>query len=838
MAAASGCSTDLKVSQSCDTEADCFTDEICGPDNTCVGVEEADGAGAGAGAGGVSGEGEGEAADPGAGGEGEAGFGGEGEGEPADPGVDVGEGEGEGAPGGEGEGELAEVGEGEGEVEGAGEGEGEPQVPEDPYVQVVAGGAHGCARRATGAVVCWGQNTVGEVGDGTNRPRHRPVAVEGVFDDIVTTRLATLARAGGRVVGWGMNFQGELANGTNLPSHSPTRVGDMVAVSSLAGGRQHACAVDGGVAKCWGWNTNGQIGSEAPLSRRVATPVEGIDLDDGDTMIGVAAGGFHSCAFSEMGAVWCWGNDNRGQLGDGEAGPPRHVAQRVQGLPPLEGEATVAMAASDATTCALLRSGRVLCWGYNGQGQAGVGVAGELDELVPAPAALGGARAEVLTAGFNHFCVALDDGGARCWGRNTLGQLGDGTTTDRARPTPVDRLGWASSVSASASQTCAALRSGEGWCWGDNRLGQQGDAVSRSIPSPMPVPGMEGATILGLTERHVCAAAGDETQVSCWGANDGGVIGDIGAFASASPVAIEGIAGVLDVGSSHGDACVLLADRRVKCWGPNTGGLRGTGVVNGPPAPGPAVDDLANVNQLAVGHYLACASLSGGSVRCWGSGQLTPAVVDGVDGVVDVMGGAGVQCVVFAGGGAACWGATHLGDGTSNTSAVPVPMDLPDDFHAVQATHNGYHGCVRSDDGRVRCWGDNSVGQLGDGSTTLRRSPALVDGLPGPATRVVAGASHTCAQIEGGGAVCWGDNRFGQLGDGSVEDSLRPQPVLGPDLAPLDDVDRLVAGRFVTCVIRTDLGAWCWGSNDYGAVGNGAASVERHVPAFVQGLDP
>ena len=241
---------------------------------------------------------------------------------------------------------------------------------------------------------------------------------------------------------------------------------------SVAAGGSHTCAVTaGGGVKCWGSNSYGQLGDGTTTDRPIPVSVTGL----GSGVIAVAAGGYHTCALTTGGGVKCWGSNGSGQLGDGTT-TRRSVPVDVSGL----GSGVVAAAAGESHTCALTASGGVKCWGNNGSGQ--LGTARRQQPSHPGGRERAGERREHVAAGGSHTCAVTAGGGVKCWGRNSYGQLGDGTTTSRSVPVDVSGLGsGASAVAAGGSHTCA-LTAGGGRlgvkCWGSNVYGQLGDGTT------------------------------------------------------------------------------------------------------------------------------------------------------------------------------------------------------------------------------------------------------------------------------------------------------------------------------------------------------------------------
>ena len=242
-----------------------------------------------------------------------------------------------------------------------------------------------------------------------------------------------------------------------------------IASAAIAAGDNHTCALTttGGV-KCWGDNNLGQLG-DGTTTKRV-TPVDVSGLTSGVSAI--ATGGSHTCALTTTGSVKCWGRNFYGQLGDGTT-TDRFTPVDVSGLT----SGVSAIAAGGSHTCALTTTGGVKCWGRNSFGQLGDGTA-PTNSSTPVDASGLTSGVSAIAAGNSHTCALTTTGGVKCWGNNSSGQLGDGTTT--ARSTPVDVSGLTSGVSAIAAggfHTCALTTTGGVKCWGNNFFGQLGNGL-------------------------------------------------------------------------------------------------------------------------------------------------------------------------------------------------------------------------------------------------------------------------------------------------------------------------------------------------------------------------
>ena len=656
---------------------------------------------------------------------------------------------------------------------------------------VSAGGNHTCALTATGGVKCWGPNYQGQLGDGTLDERWTPVDVAGLSSD-------------------------------------------MVAVTA---GERHTCALttSGGV-KCWGWNTEGQLGDGTTSDSW--TPVDVVGLGSGVTAI--AAGDFQTCAVIAAGGVKCWGG---GLLGDGTTNPSPTPVD-VVGL----GSEVAAVSAGRDHTCALITAGGVKCWGYNTFGQLGDGTTTNNSLVAVDAAGLDSGVTAISTGGW-YTCALTVSGGVKCWGRNNYGQLGDGTTTDRLTPVDVVELGsGVMAVSAGSDHTCAQTTMGMVKCWGYNEYGQLGEGAPTYRLTPVDVVGLSsGVAAVSAGGGHTCALT-DSGIVKCWGDNGYGELGDGTTNNSSAPVDVvdlgSGVAAVV-VGSGH--TCALTAAGGVKCWGGNHNGQLGDGTTDHSSRPVDVVGLDSGVISVAAGYFHTCALTVAGGVKCWGNNEggalgdgtmthrLTPVDVVGLgNGVAMVAAGWGTTCALTTSGEVKCWGYNgygELGDGTDTDRLTPVDvMALGSGVKAVAVGE--FHTCALTASGGVKCWGDNTFGQLGDGTTDDRSTPVDVLGLDSGVVEVVTGYTYTCALMATGGVKCWGYNEFGRLGDGTTTHRWTPVDVvgLGSGMAAVS------AGHNHACALTTAGGVKCWGENRYGQLGDGRIAWSA-VPIDVAGWE-
>lgn len=347
---------------------------------------------------------------------------------------------------------------------------------------IAAGSQHTCAVTTAGRAKCWGYNGDGELGDGTSVHRPVPADVAWFTSDVATVAPATAhtcVLVTGGVQCWGSNDDGRLGDGTLTDSLTPVNVVGLTSgVADVDAGWVHTCALTmtGGV-QCWGAN-GGRLGDGTTEHR--ATPGDVVGLTSG--VAAVAPGLSHTCALTATGGVKCWGANSYGALGDGTT-ESRLTPVDVVGLT----SGVVSVAAGSGHTCALTTTGAVKCWGVNNAGKLGDGtMEGYSTEPVDVVGLSSGVSA--IAAGTQHTCALTATGGAKCWGANYRGALGDGTPENRS--TPVNVVGLTSGVAAiaaSTGRTCALTTAGRVKCWGENWYGQLGDGTRTHSFTPVDV---------------------------------------------------------------------------------------------------------------------------------------------------------------------------------------------------------------------------------------------------------------------------------------------------------------------------------------------------------------
>ena len=349
----------------------------------------------------------------------------------------------------------------------------------DEVVQISAGGDHTCARLARGVAMCWGSNSVGELGTGNTAPSLPPTLVLGLSDlvDVSSGRAHSCAvRADGTAYCWGFNRHGRLGDGSSTPLRpAPVAVVGLADATRISAAGQHSCALRAsGDVVCWGNNLEGALGDGSGLTSSVPLAVVGIRGASGLDATGEVSIFGHSCAMAG-GRVACWGFNGHGELATGDF-ETRNTASYVPGL---SGVAGVALGAF--RSAAFTNSGSVLRWGGDWLTQG--------HETSPVP--FDGVSSVIgLSLGDEHGCALERSGKARCWGANSNGVLGDGSTVDSATPVEVVGLTEAREISAGSHHSCARVRDGAVYCWGDNANGALGHPGIEASSTPLAVPGL------------------------------------------------------------------------------------------------------------------------------------------------------------------------------------------------------------------------------------------------------------------------------------------------------------------------------------------------------------
>lgn len=704
-----------------------------------------------------------------------------------------------------------------------------------------------CALFDTGAVQCWGENQSGQLGVGD-----------------------TVDRGGGADASVSLENEGFVDLGA---SHL---------VEAIAAGSDHACAIfdDGGV-KCWGANGKGQLGTGDAINRgddrntashKMGSDLRAVPLGNGRTAVSIVAGRVHTCALLDDSTVKCWGDNEFGQLGNGETQGrgANGVSELGDNLPAVNfgaGRQARALTAGTDHTCAILDNGAMKCWGKNDAGQLGFESTAAL-QRTPVSVPLGALRTvRAAAAGGTHTCAQLDDASIKCWGSNDNGETGVGmpfqygkladTMGDKLPAVPLQQ---SMPSNAIGDHTCQVLSDGAVKCWGYNAFGQLGigetsnnrGAASGSMGTALPrVPlGSRRTALQVATGRaHTCVLL-DDHSVKCWGANNFGQLGQDSPAAAignaGGPSSLESLQPVnlgsgrtaVSIGAGGDTSCAVLDNATLKCWGSNSNYQLGNnttvsrGANQGDMAALPiiAVGAGRTVKAVSVGYLHVCALLDNGTVKCWGQNQ---------------------------------WGQLGIGNFSTYQKVPPVnPVALTTGDVVVSVAAGSGHTCALLSTGAIKCWGRNTYGQSGidlPGTQGFTADPIAAANPGALAIALTAGGNHTCALLRTGAVRCWGRYDYGAIGPFSHPGSNTPNNAgdEAGDMAALVDISLGTGAAAVaissmansTCALLSDGREKCWGYNVYGqlgqeyrnannAVGYIASEMGDALVAVKLGVDP
>ncbi len=767
-------------------------------------------------------------------------------------------------------------------------------------------------------VKCWGDNSSGTLGYGDtvtrgSRPGQMgaalpdvdfgtddnglPLTINAVYSGgfhscvVVTSFPSIVAQA----LCWGSNNSGQLGLGdTSNRGDAPAEMGNNLPfvdvgtsreVGTVVEGAFSTCALlDNNQVKCWGYNGSGQLGL-GDINNRGDNPGEmgdnlpfvslgtgrSVKANAASPSVAIAAGGDHVCVILDNSTVKCWGDNTFGQLGLGNTAArgdnPNEMGNNLPAVNLGTGRTAKAITAGSAHTCAILDNSTVKCWGYNGFGQLGLGDinsrgdnANEMGNSLPTVNLGTGRTAKAIAAGAYHTCALLDNNQVKCWGDNLSAQLGLGDTNSRGdnanemgNSLPALNFGLGRTpialVAGRGDHTCVVLDDQQVKCWGYNGTGQlgQGDINNRGdnagemgdalrvVDTGPDRPAASTVAAIAGGSDHACAVMADATA-SCWGDNAVGDLGQ-GNFNPKLPPApvldatLSPLHGVKAIASAASTSCAVLTDGTVDCWGVNVPGV-GTSDVAVP------VAGVSGAIAISSGGGQTCALLASGDASCW-MGQQSPALV-GLQGGTAITVGGSWACALISDGTVQCWGREDFGEfGDRGSNVIQTPSAataVPNlsDAVAVSGAESGYHVCAVRADGGVLCWGENRAGEIGDGTTPMDQvdGPTPVSNLTG-AFGVVAGMiQHSCAVLTNGTVECWGDNSEGQLGDGTMAPLLSPSTTAA--VSGITNAASVTAGDNFSCAALSDGRAFCWGFGSDANLGNGAGLLSSDTPVGVQ----
>lgn len=691
---------------------------------------------------------------------------------------------------------------------------------EEPGLSV--GSTHTLAIKADGTLWAWGENDEGQIGDGTAGVegdfRNIPVKV-GISSDWKTVAAGShhslAIKHDGSLWTWGGNYYGQLGNDATLPgAHSsvPTRIGSDTDWQSLSATGHHSLALKSdGTLWAWGYNQYGQLGDETKDS--TSTPKK-IGLDG--EWLSASAGDSHSIAIKANGTLWTWGSNRDGALGDGttnDSSVPIQIGTETNWQNPGAGYAFSAAIKSDGTLWA---------WGNSDEGQIGDGTVGQ-DEFKSTPTQVAGNDWARVSPGGLHTTASKADGSIWAWGRNSSGQLGDGTTINR--PTPVmvsSNTNWYI-IDAGRHDTAAINTQGELSTWGSNYYGKLGNGTN--VESYGRVQAGEDTDWAGLASNgnhNIAIKTNDSLWI--WGRDEAG--GDPGS----TPIPLGSDSDWKQFSSGGYHTLAIKDDDTLWTWGDNFKGQLGNGTNE--PRKYPAQLESDTWQAIAGGSAHTLAIKSDGTLWTWGSnryGQLgdnsiidssVPVQVGTDTDWESVFAGAETSFAIKESGALWAWGDNRnrqLGvDSTDDSKIVPTVVIVTGVSVSWQTVAPGFnHTLGLTTSGALYAWGANYYGQLGLGTLDyFDRSMPVRVGTENTWQHIAASDSHSLA-VKANTLWVWGDNEYGQLG---AEGKYVPTQI-GTET----NWKTVSTGERHSAALKLDGTIWAWGSNNYGQLGDGSA---------------
>lgn len=435
-----------------------------------------------------------------------------------------------------------------------------------------------------------------------------------------------------------------------------------------------------------------------------------------------------------------------------------------------------------------------------------------------------------VSSGSNHTCALLSDGTVNCWGLNSLGQLGDGTTTQRVDPVQVLNLNKVTAIATGGYYTCALINNSGAtsvWCWGHNNFGQLGNGNITNSSSPVQVLVSSGVPLTGVKAistggYHTCAVL-DNNTIKCWGKDMQGQLGNgtMDSNPHSYPIQVPSFTDVKSISTGMNHTCAVKNNNTAYCWGVGGSQQLGNGYnadkstpqqvkkssINSNQACQNSANYLEEVESIDAGTSHTCAVVNSGGSKtayCWGLNSKGP-IGDGNSGAASYTMCATQQVLTSAGGPVLSGVESITVGGGNNADTGPG------------------HTCAVVNSGGSRtvwCWGSNSYGQLGNGATDTNAHPYPIQVLTSAGGSALTDAEsisisagyifYNCARLSNNTIWCWGYNSYGQLGNGGISDSNKPLPVISPSLklydTYYDDFNAKLGGNYtykVTCKYST-----------------------------------
>lgn len=702
-------------------------------------------------------------------------------------------------------------------------------------------GYHNIVLRSDGTLYSWGYNYSGQLGNlqsGNSTNSNVPVAVNDVFNGKKIISIANgenhtlVLTSDSLVYAWGNNFYGQLGNSTFVNSNMPILInyGALAGkkIVAIAAGSFHSLALaNDGTIYAWGSNNYGQLGNGNNTLSNIPVAVNQTGVLIGKKIIAISAGSVHSLALANDGSIYSWGNNYYGQLGNGN-NTNSNIPVAVSKTGVLNGKVIKSISAGAYHSLALGTDGAIYSWGYNYYGQLGNNNNNDsnIPVIVYKNGALSGKTITLIDTKCYHNIALSSDGSIFSWGWNDYGQLGNSTYTSSNVPVSIPKTGVLSGksiIGISVGYYHSLLLASDGtiFSWGWNDYGQLGN--NNFTNSNVPISIYQSGVLSGkkpvkiYSGYYISSTITDEGKCYTWGYNYYGELGN--GFSGESynkftPISVSqsNLNGkslkTISTGSYH--SLILTNDGLIFTFGDNTYGQLGTGSSGAlafssmPVQVNNSIFNGKSIVTVAGGEYHSIALANDGTLYSWGNNYYG-----------------------------------QLGNGTNTNSSIPVTVSTSGILNGkkiVAIAAGEYHNLALSSDGLVYAWGNNYYGQLGNGTNTNSNIPVAVSTsgvLNGKKiVAIAAGSYHSLALASDGTLYAWGYNYNGELGNGTNTNSNIPVAVNMTGVLNGKKIVSITSGGYHNLVLADDNKLYSWGNNYYGQLGNGG-NVNSNLPVAV-----
>ncbi len=575
----------------------------------------------------------------------------------------------------------------------------------------------------------------------------------------------------------------------------------------------------------WAWGANGdwQLGDGTNIFR--TSPVQ---IGTSNNWYAVSSSKSHTLGLRTDGTLWAWGYNGAGGLGDGtdiDKTSPIRIGNDSN---------WISVNAGFLFSVGLKADGTLWAWGYNDAGRLGNGNTN--NSLIPIQIGIEDNWTNI-SVGLNHTLALKSDGTLWSWGDNTYGQLGDGTTTTSMVPIQIGNSNNWTSISVGVAHSMALKADGTLWTWGNNSNLELGDGTTNSSASPIQITNANNWVSISAGSSHSLALRTDGT-LWAWGYNFTGQVGDGSNISKSTPTQIGTSNNWVGISGGMIHSLALQSDGTMWSWGYNGEGSLGDGTTIGKKTPVKIGVSSNDMLVIVSGIFHNMALKSDGTLWAWGLndyGQLgdgtylmknSPIQVSNDHDWIGVAVGSQSSYAIKSNGTLWAWGRNNngqLGDGTNSDKALPIQIGTSNNWVYVYSSMGSSSFGIKSD-GTLWAWGDNSLGQLGDGTQIMKLIPIQI-GTSNNWIQVLAGNGHTIANKSDGTIWSWGDNSFGQLGDGTTIAKLVPTQIGSSN----NWLSVSSLGSSHTLALKSNGTLWAWGKNANYQLGDGT-NVNRKSP--------